>query len=93
MTSEPDSRDLPPEKRRQGFPRILSGLLWALALAFVLGAIQVGKALLSHKVWMNFHGEVVSQTAMRRELIFFVLAAITCSLLAWHWHRIWRRRQ
>jgi len=92
VTPKQDRRDLPSEERPQGFPRVLSGLLWALALAFVFGAVQVGRALLSHRVWVTFRGEVVSQTAMRRELIFFVLAAIACSLLAWHWHRIWRRR-
>jgi membrane protease YdiL (CAAX protease family) len=84
--------DPPTEPRRQGFARIASGLLWAFALGFVLAAVQVGRALWSQKVWMNFRGDVVSQAAMRGELIFFALGAIFCALLAWYWHRTWRRQ-
>jgi hypothetical protein len=82
----------PPERRRRGFARIASGLLWAFTLGFVLGAVQIGKALWSHKVWMNYRGDVISQAAMRGELVFFIFGAIFCALLAGHWHRI-RRRQ
>lgn len=81
----------PTAPRRRGFARLVSGLLWAFTLAFVVAAVQVGRALWSHKVWMNYRGDVVSQTAMRGEMIFFSLGAIFCALLAWHWHRIWRR--
>ncbi len=84
--------DQPVVQRRQGFARIASGLLWAFALGFTVGAVQVGRALWSHKVWMNYRGDLISQTTMRRELIFFILGDILCALLAWHWHRIWRRR-
>lgn len=87
MTS--DGATEPPGR---GFARIAGGLLWALTLGFVLGAVQVGRALWSHKVWMNYRGNVVSQATMRGELIFFSLAAVFCALLAWHWHRT-RRRQ
>jgi hypothetical protein len=84
--------DLPPEQRRQGYARIASGLLWAFTLGFVFGAVQAGKALWSHKVWMNYRGDVISRTAMRAELVFFIFGAIVCALLARHWHRIWRRQ-
>jgi len=82
----------PPEQRRQVFARAASGLLWAFALGFVLGAVQVGKALWSRKVWMNYRGDMISQTAMRWELVFFILGAIVCALLAWQWRRIRRQR-
>jgi hypothetical protein len=85
------SADPPTEPRREGFARVVSGVLWAFTLAFVVAAVQVGRALWSHKVWMNYRGDVVSLTAMRGELIFFSVGAIFCALLAWHWHRRWRR--
>jgi hypothetical protein len=84
--------DQPLEQRPQGFARIAGGLLWAFALGLIVGAVQVGRALWSRKVWMNYRGDLISQTTMRRELIFFILGTILCALLAWHWHRIWRRR-
>ena len=83
--------EVPPNSKSPTFARIASGVLWALTLAFVLGAAQVCKALWSSRVWMNYRGEVVSQADMRRELGFFVLAAIVCALLALYWRRIWRR--
>jgi hypothetical protein len=83
--------DPTPAPRHQGVARLASGLLWAFTLAFGVAAVQVGRALWSHKVWMNYRGDVVSLTAMRGEMIFFSLGAIFCALLAWHWHRIWRR--
>lgn len=73
------------------FARIASGVLWALALAFAAGAVQVGRALSSNRVWMNYRGEVISPTEMRRELLFFAVASVVCALLAWHWHGVQRR--
>ena len=84
--------DLRPEQRRGGFARLAGGLLWAFALGFAVGAVQVARALWSQKVWMNYRGEVISHTTMRGELVFFIVGAILCALLAWRWHRIWRRR-
>lgn len=89
---KPRRENLPPERRRQGFARIAGGLMWAFALGFALGAVQVGKAMWSHKIWLNYRGEVISQTTLRRELIFFIFGGIFCALLAWHWHRTWRGR-
>ena len=86
------SRDRATEPPGRGFARLASGLLWALTLGFILAALQVGRALWSHKVWMNYRGNVVSQATMHRELVFFSLGAIFCALLAWHWHRTWRRQ-
>ena len=77
---------------RSGFARVASAVLWALFIAFLLGAAQVGRALWSQKVWMNYRGEVITSAEMWRELTFFVLAAIGCALLAWYWQRLWRRR-
>jgi hypothetical protein len=82
-----------PGQRPPVFSRIASAVLWAFTIGFALGAAQVGKALWSGKVWANYRGDVVSRTEMWRELIFFVLAAVACSALAWHWHRLWRRPQ
>jgi len=73
------------------FSRIASAVLWAFTIAFALGAAQVGKALLSGKTWANYRGDIVTRAEMWRELIFFALAAVACSALAWHWHRLWRR--
>jgi hypothetical protein len=80
-----------PPETRPGFARLVGGLLWAFALGFLLGAAQVGRALWSGRVWANYRGEFVSQSAMRRELVLFILAALVCALLAWYWHRTWRR--
>ena len=77
---------------RPGFARVASAVLWALTLGFVLGAAQVARALWSGKVWMNYRGEVIAAAEMHRELAFFALAAVVCCLLAWYWHRSWRRR-
>ena len=73
------------------FARLVSGILWALTLAFLLGAGQVARALWSGKAWMNYRGEVITAAEMHRELAFFALAALVCCLLAWYWHRSWRR--
>jgi hypothetical protein len=86
------SGDRATEPARRGFARLASGLLWTFTLGFVLAAVQVGRALWSHKVWMNYRGNVVSQATMRGELAFFSLGAIFCALLAWYWHRTWRRQ-
>ena len=84
--------ELAPEQRRQGFAGVASGVLWAFALGFAMGAVQVARALWSHKVWTNYRGEVISQTTMRYELAFFIVGAIICGLVAWQWYRIWRRQ-
>jgi hypothetical protein len=84
--------DLSPEPRRQGIAGIASGLLWAFALGFAMAAVQVARALWSHKVWTNYRGEVISATTMRYELVFFIVGAIICGLVAWQWYRIWRRQ-
>ncbi|HYM29068.1 MAG TPA: hypothetical protein VET66_13035 [Steroidobacteraceae bacterium] len=74
------------------FARLVSGILWALTIAFLLGAAQVARAMWSGKVWMNYRGEVISVAEMHRELVFYGLAALVCGLLAWFWHGNWRRR-
>jgi hypothetical protein len=89
---KPGPESPPPEQRGQGFARIAGGLMWAFALGFLLGAVQVGKAMWSHKAWMNYRGEVISQTTLRWEFIFFFFGSVFCALLAWHWHRTWRSR-
>jgi asparagine N-glycosylation enzyme membrane subunit Stt3 len=80
-----------PSQRPPTFSRIASVVLWAFTIGFALGAAQVGKALWSGKVWANYRGDIVTRAEMWRDLIFFVLAALACSALAWHWRRLWRR--
>jgi asparagine N-glycosylation enzyme membrane subunit Stt3 len=80
------------QKTRPGFARIASAVLWVLAVVFVLGAAQVSRALWSHKVWVNYRGEVIGSAEMRRELVFYLLATSVCALLAWYWQRSGRRR-
>jgi len=80
------------EQRQRNFAQVASALLWVFAIGFAVGAVQVGRAIWSHRVWINYRGELISQAAMRRELVFMLLAAIVCSLLAWYWRRVWRRR-
>ena len=84
--------DRPREQRRQRFAGTAAGLLWVFALGFAMGAVQVARALWSHKVWSNFRGEVISPTTMRHELVFFIAGAVICGLVAWQWYRIWRRQ-
>jgi hypothetical protein len=82
---------VPPEPRRPGYARFISGLLWVFAAGFLIAAVQVGRALLSHRVWMDYKGEAVSQATMNRELIFFIVASVVCVLLGWQWRRVWLR--
>jgi hypothetical protein len=91
VTDPASSAGPPTGQRPSGFSRIASAVLWAFTIGFALGAAQVGKALLSGRTWANYRGEVITRAEMWRELIFFVLAAVACSALAWHWHRLWRR--
>lgn len=93
MVSDPAPNTDPPSGRRSGFARIASAVLWAFTIGFALGAAQVGRALWSGKVWATYKGDVVTRTEMWRELIFFVLASVACSALAWQWRRSWRRTQ
>jgi len=53
--------------------------------------VQVGRALWSGKVWVNYRGEIITATEMWRELVFFAVVAIVCAPLAWYWQRFWRR--
>jgi uncharacterized membrane protein YcjF (UPF0283 family) len=84
--------DLPLEERRRRFARTVSVVLWLFTLGATLGAVQVGRALWSRKVWVNFRGHVIGAPEMWRELVFFAVVAIVCAPLAWYWSRFWRRR-
>jgi hypothetical protein len=84
--------DLSLEERRRGFARIVTVVLWLFAIGSTLAAVQVGRALWSGKVWVNFRGHVISAAEMWRELVFFLVVAIVCAPLAWYWSRFWRRR-
>ena len=81
----------PVEERRRRFARVVSVVLWLFALGSALGAVQVGRALWSGKVWVNYRGEIITATEMWRELVFFAVVAIVCAPLAWYWQRFWRR--
>jgi hypothetical protein len=85
------SGDLTPEERPGSFARIVTAVLWVFTVGFALGAVQVGRALWSRKVWVDYRGEVVSAAAMWRELAIFASLAIVCALLAWYWRRNSRR--
>jgi uncharacterized membrane protein YidH (DUF202 family) len=84
--------DLPPEAQGRRFARIVRVVLWVFTAGFALGALQVGRALWSRKVWVDYRGQIVSAAEMWRELAVFALLAIVCALMAWYWHRYWRRR-
>ena len=86
------SEDVPPEERRRGFARIVTVVLWLFTIGATLGAVQVGRALWSGRVWVNYRGEVITAPEMWRELVFFALVALVCAPLAWYWQRFWRRR-
>jgi cytochrome bd-type quinol oxidase subunit 1 len=83
--------DSSPPQQRASFARLASAVLWSLAIAFAVGVVQVSRALLSNRIWINYRGELIAQAEMRRELVFFSLAAVVCALLAWYWHRMRRR--
>lgn len=87
MIDKQPAGDLPPEERRGSFARIVTAVLWVFTAGFALGAVQVGRALWSRKVWVDYRGEVVSAAAMWRELAIFASLAIVCALLAWYWRR------
>jgi hypothetical protein len=86
MSASPDD-----QRRRRTFARIVASVLTAFAIAFLVGAVQVGRALWSGRPWMNFRGEPISAAELRHELIFLAALAVVCSLLSWYWHRVWRR--
>lgn len=92
---EPPNRsngEPPLEGGRRWFAIIINFVLWLFAVGGTLGALQVGRALWSGAVWMNFRGEAVTRAEMWRELVFFVLVVLVCAPLAWYWSRSWRRR-
>lgn len=91
MMNIPPSSPPPAGQRQARFARVASAVLWAFTIGCALGAAQVARALLSGRTWTNYRGHIVSHGEMWRELIFFVVAAVACSALAWHWHRLWRR--
>ena len=80
-----------PEERARGLARTAGVILGFFAVAFVLGALQVFRALHSGKVWTNFHGEVVSRAEMQHELILLAIGALVCAALSWRCRRFWRR--
>lgn len=80
----------PAAPRRPTFARVASAVLWSLAVVFAVGAVQVGRALFSNRIWINYRGELVAQADMRRELGFFLVATLLCALLGWYWRRVQR---
>lgn len=82
---------LPLEERRR---RILgtAGLISALlAVGFLFGVLRVWTALHSGRLWVNSHGEVLTQADLRSELVFLLAGAVLSSALAWFWLYVWRR--
>jgi hypothetical protein len=84
--------DLPPEERRRGLARVVNAVAWLFAVAAAIGAVQVGRALWSRAVWIDYRGRVVTTAEMWRELVFFALVIIVCAPLAWYGRGAWRRR-
>jgi len=82
----------PPEEKRRGFARAVNAVAWLFAVAATIGAVQVGRALWSRAVWIDYRGRVVSTAEMWRELAFFALVVIVCAPLAWYGRGAWRRR-
>jgi uncharacterized membrane protein YcjF (UPF0283 family) len=79
------------EERRRWFARVVNFLLWVFAIAALLGAAQVARALWSRAAWVDYRGQLVTHAVMLRELLFFGLVVILCTPLAWFGRRVWRR--
>jgi uncharacterized membrane protein YcjF (UPF0283 family) len=84
--------DPPQEERRRGVARVINAVAWLFGIAAAVGAVQVGRALWSRAVWLDYRGNVVTPGEMWRELIFFALVVIVCAPLAWYGRGAWRRR-
>jgi ABC-type uncharacterized transport system permease subunit len=77
---------------KRGLARIAGVALWVFAAGFASAAVQVWRALRSGQRWANYRGEVIEAAEMRHTLVLFVVAATICTLLAWRWQRLLRRR-
>lgn len=84
--------DSPPEERRLGVARVINAAAWLFALAATVGAAQVGRALWSRAVWLDYRGAIVTPAEMWRELVYFALVVIVGAPLAWYGRGAWRRR-
>lgn len=82
----------PPEERRGALARVVNAVAWVFAITAAIGVVQVGRALWSRAVWMDYRGRVVTTGEMWRELAFFALVVIICAPLAWYGRGAWRRR-
>jgi hypothetical protein len=71
--------------------RLVGVALWVAAAGFVIGSVQVWRALRSGENWGNYRGELITPAQMRQTLVLFIVAAALCTLLAWRWQRYLRR--
>ena len=90
--SEHANGESPPDEGRRALARGVNAVAWLFAIAAIIGGVQVGRALWSRAVWVDYRGQVVTTAAMWRELAFFALVAIVCAPLAWYGRGAWRRR-
>jgi hypothetical protein len=83
--------DLPLEQRRRSFARFAGFFLLLLAGGFALTAAMILIELHSGKA-LVIQGKIVARTSLLVDLVFFIVASIATSLLAWYWYRVRVRR-
>jgi hypothetical protein len=88
-TPQPSPAAPPPA--RGALARIVGAALWVAAAGFVIGSVQVWRALRTGQDWGNYRGELLTSAELRHTLVLFIVAAALCTLLAWRWQRTLRR--
>jgi hypothetical protein len=81
-----------PETRTRRLAGAAGVVLTFFAVGFIFGAVRVLMALRSGKAWTNYHGDVLTQSELRTDLLILVVGAVLSSALAWVWLRYWRGR-
>ena len=79
------------EQRRRSFSRFVGFFLLLLAGGFALTAVMISIALHSGEV-LVIQGTTITRASLLADLVFFIVASIATSLLAWYWYRVRVRR-
>jgi hypothetical protein len=81
----------PPPPARAPLARLVGMALWVAAAGFLIGSVQLWRALRTGENWGNYRGELITPAEMHHTLALFIVAAALCTLLAWRWQRSLRR--